>query len=122
MSTLEVEMVDIHEWDAEESPDKREEEKKKMKKLLDKSVTANEGNLGMVKRILKQGVTNPQKYKCYASFVWYSIEQADPKPGETAYTEKDEWEDRAANWSSLLEISKGESRGIQEEKMDTILR
>ena len=46
-------MVDIHEWDAEESPDRREEEKKEMKKLLDKSVTANEGNLGMVKRLLK---------------------------------------------------------------------
>jgi hypothetical protein len=44
MSTLEVEMVDIHEWEAEESPDKREEEKNKMKKLLDRSVIANKGN------------------------------------------------------------------------------
>ena len=72
-SQLEVEMVDIHEWDAEESLDKREEEKNKMKKQLDKSVTANKGNLGMVKRVLKQGATYPQKYKSCASFVWYSI-------------------------------------------------
>ena len=54
MSTLEVEMVDIHEWDAEESPDRREEEKKEIKKMLDRAVIANEGNPGMVKRILKQ--------------------------------------------------------------------
>ena len=75
----------------------------------------------MVNRVLKKGATYPQKYKCCASFVWYSVEQADPKPGETAYTDKNEWEDRAANWSALLETAKGESRGIEEEKMDKIL-
>ena len=37
------------------------------------------------------------------------------------YTDKNEWEDRAANWSALLETAKGESRGIEEEKMDKIL-
>ena len=65
MSTLEVEMVDIHEWKAEESPDNREEEKNKIKELLNISVIANKGNPGMVKRLLKSGVTDPQKYKCH---------------------------------------------------------
>ena len=73
MSTLEVEMVDIHEWEAEESPDKREEEKNKIKKLFDRSVIANKGNPGMVKRLLKSGVTDPQKYKCHASCIIYMV-------------------------------------------------
>ena len=73
--------VEIHEWGAEESLDRREEEKNKMRKLLEKSVTANEGNFGMLKRVLKKGATSPQKYKCCASFVWYSVEQAAPRKG-----------------------------------------
>ena len=75
----------------------------------------------MIKRILKKGVTNPQKYKCSASFVWYSAEQADPRQGEVAYSDETGWEDRAANWSSLLATAKGDSKGIEEEKMDKIL-
>ena len=51
------------------------EEKNKMKVLLEKSVTANKGNLGMLKRFLKKDATSPKKYKCCASFVWYSVEQ-----------------------------------------------
>ena len=116
MSTQEVKMVDIHEWDDEESPDRREEEKKEIKKLLDREVIANEGNPGMVKRILKHGVTDPQKYKCHASFIWYSVEQMPTQPGQTAYKEKDNWIDRAANWTALLKTAKGESRSIEGEK------
>ena len=88
MSNLEVKMIDIHEWDAEESLDKRREEKEKIKKELEKSVKANQGNVGMIKRMLKTGVTSPQKYKCAASFVWYSVKQDDPQQGEVAYTDK----------------------------------
>ena len=121
MSTQEVEMVDIHEWDAEESPDKREEEKSKIKKLLDRSVVANEGNPGMVKRLLKSGVTDPQKYKCHASFISYSIDQVPSKPGETSYKDKSEWNDRAANWSPLLLTGREESGSIEENKMDRLL-
>ena len=67
MSSLEVEMIDIHEWDTEESIDKRKDEKEKMRKELEKSVRANKGNVGMIKGMLKAGVTNPRKYKCAAS-------------------------------------------------------
>ena len=121
MSTLEVEMVDIHEWEAEESPVKRDEERNKIKKLLDRSVIANKGNPGMVKRLLKSGVTDPQKYKCHASFIWYTIDQEPAQPGETAYTDKSGWSDRAADWSPLLLTAVGESGSIEASKMDGIL-
>ena len=110
-------MIDIHEWDTEESIDKRKDEKEKMRKELEKSVRANKGNVGMIKGMLKTGVTTLKKYKCSASFVWYSIKQDDPQHNETAYTDLTEWEDRAANWASLLETAKGESKGIENEKM-----
>ena len=121
MSTLEVEMVDIHEWEAEESPDNREEERKKIKDLLIKSIIANKGNPGMVNRLLKSGVTDPQKHKCHAAFIWYTIEQEPAQPGETAYTDKSEWVDRAANWAPLLLRAIGESGGIEARLMDKIL-
>ena len=88
MSNLEVKMIDIHEWDAEESMDTRRDEKEKMRKELEKSVIANNGNVGMIKRMLKTGVTTPKKYKCSASFIWYSVEQDDPQKGEVAYTDQ----------------------------------
>ena len=75
----------------------------------------------MIKRMLKTGVINPRKYKCAASFVWYSVRQDEPQQGEVAYTDKTGWEDRAANWSSLLETANGNSKGIEEEKMDRII-
>ena len=53
MANLEVKMIDIHEWDAEESLDKREEEKNKMKKLLEISVTVSYTHLTLpTKRIV----------------------------------------------------------------------
>ena len=70
---------------------------------------ANDGNPGMVKRLLKSGVTDPQKYKCHASFIWCSIDQEPSKPGETSYKDKSKWNDRAANWSPLLQTAKVEA-------------
>ena len=84
-------MIDIHEWDTEESMDKRRDEKEKMRKELEKSVRANKGNVGMIKGMLKTGVTTPKKHKCSASFVWYSIKQDNPQQGEVAYTDLTEW-------------------------------
>ena len=91
------------------------EKKNKMKVLLEKSVTAKKGNLGMLKRVLKKDATSPKKYKCCASFVWYSVEQAEPQPGEVEYPTK--------VGSSLVPSanhSQRESRGVEEEKMDLI--
>ena len=42
---VEAEVVDIHEWDHEESTKKREEEKDKMTELIKTSVIANKGNV-----------------------------------------------------------------------------
>ena len=122
MSTLfDTEMVDIHEWDAEESLEKREKLKEKMNLLLEKSVTANKGNLGMLKRVLNKHATSPKKYKYCASFVWYSVGQATPLPGEVEYVIKTGWDDRSANWSPLLATAKAPSREVEEAKMDLIL-
>ena len=73
MSNLEVEMIDIHGWDTEESLEKRKDEKEKMRKELEKSIRAIKGNIGMIKGMLKKGVRGPKKHKCAASYVWYSI-------------------------------------------------
>ena len=58
-STLNIDIIDIHEWEAEEVD--REDERIKIKGLVTKAVIANEGNPGMVNRVVKTGVTNPQK-------------------------------------------------------------
>ena len=75
----------------------------------------------MLKRVLKKDATLPKQYKCCASFVWYSVGQAPAKAGEVAYGDKTGWEDRSANWSPLLATAKGQSKGIEEAKMDLIL-
>ena len=49
MSTLKVEMIDIHAWDAEESPEKRKDTREKMRVEIEKSVRANDGNPGFIK-------------------------------------------------------------------------
>ena len=92
-STLHIDIIDIHAWEAEEV--NREDERIKMKELLTKSVIANEGNPGMVNRAVKTGVTDPQKHKCHAAFIWYTIKQQITMPGETAYEDESEWVDRA---------------------------
>ena len=121
MSTLKVEMIDIHEWDAEESLEKRKDLKEKMGKEIEKSVKANDGNIGMIKGMLKAGVTNSRKHRCAASFVWHSLTQDKPKQNETAYTDFTNWEDRAANWAPILATAKGESRGIESKKMKNLI-
>ena len=118
MTLFDVEMVDIHEWDTEESLEKREKLKETMTVLLEKSVTTNKGSLGMVKRVLRKDATLPKKYKCCASFVWYSVGQAPAKVGEIAYGDETGWKDRSADWSQLLATAKGQSRTIEEAKMD----
>ena len=122
MSTLEVEMVDIHEWEAEESPDNREEERKKIKDLLTRSIIANKGNPGMVNRILKTGVTDPQKHKCHAAFIWYTIEQQNTLPEETAYTDQSGWIDKAADLRPLHLEAIGEEGRIEKGRINRILK
>ena len=59
-SNLGIERIDLHAWEAEEV--NREDERIKIKELVTKSVIANEGNPGMVNRVVKTGVTDPQKH------------------------------------------------------------
>ena len=70
-------MIDIHEWDAEESPEKRKALKENMRIEVEKSVRANDGNPGFIKGMLKAGATNSRKYRCAAAYIWYSIKQDD---------------------------------------------
>ena len=92
-STLDIEMIDIHAWEAEET--NKEDEKRKIKELLTRSVIANKGSPGMVNRAVRAGSANPQQHKCHAAFIWYTIKQQITKPGETAYEDESEWVDRA---------------------------
>ena len=68
MSMQRVEIVDIHEWDAEESLEKRKEMKEYMRIEIDKSVRANDGNPGFIKGMLKAGATDPRKHRCAAAY------------------------------------------------------
>ena len=79
--TDQIQMVDIHEWDTEESAADRKTKKDAMKALLGTSVRANGGNEGMIGRVLRRGARDPQKYKCNGSYVWYSVDQDPPPAG-----------------------------------------
>ena len=66
---VEAEVVDIYEWDHEESTQKREEMKEEMTELIKISVIANKGSVGMVKRVLRKDATKPKLHICHASFL-----------------------------------------------------
>ena len=119
-STLDIEIIDIHEWEAEEV--NREDERIKIKGLLTKSVIANKGNPGMVNRALKTGVTNPQKHKCHAAFIWYTIEQQSTLPEETAYEDRSEWVDRAVDLRPLHLKALAEDGRIDKNRINRILK
>ena len=121
MSTLKVEMIDIHEWDAEESLEKRKVLKENMRIEIEKSVRANDGNPGFIKGMVKAGATDPRKHRCAAAYVWYSVTQDKPNPGEKAYTDFTGWKDRAPTWSHLLATARGESGGIESRKMKDLI-
>ena len=59
-STLNIETIDLHQWEAEEEEVDREDERIRIKELVTKAVIANEGNPGMVNRVVKTGVTKTQ--------------------------------------------------------------
>ena len=121
MSTLKVEMIDIHEWDAEESLEKRKELKENMRKEIEKSVRANDRKPRFIKGMLKTDVTDSRKHRCAASYVWYSVTQNKPNPSEKAYTDFTGWKYRAPSWAHLLATAKGESGGIESRKMKDLM-
>ena len=121
--TNQIQLVDIHEWISEESEADRKIQKAAMKALLITSVKANGGNEGMVGRVLRRGATDPLVHRCNGCYVWYTVDQDPPKPGETAYPDdfKVGWQNRSANWAHLMATAKGSTRGIEVEKMHRIL-
>ena len=54
---------------------------------VEKLVRANNGNPGFVKGMLKAGATTTRKHRFAAAYIWYSIEQDQANPGESAYTD-----------------------------------
>ena len=110
-------MIDIHEWDAEESADIRKDKTEKMKRRkVKKSVRANDGNPGFVKGMLKAGAITSRKHRCAADYIWYSIKQDQANPGESPYTDLTGWLDRAPTWAHFLATAKGESGAIERKK------
>ena len=83
---LEAKVVDVYEWDHEESTIQRDLEKKKMIAMIGTSVIANKGNVGMVKKMLRKGATDSKNYKCHSSFLCFSMGQDDKKQGVTPLT------------------------------------
>ena len=102
MSTLKVDMIDIHAWDAEESPEKRKDTTEKMLVEIEKSERANDGNPGFIKGMLKKDTTSSRKHRCAAAYISYSIKQDISKPGESPYTDFTGWQDRAPTWAHFL--------------------
>ena len=76
----------------------------------------------MVNRILKTGVTNPQKHKGHAAFIWYTIEQQSTLPEETAYEDQNEWVDRAVNLGPLHLKAVAEDGKIDKRRINRILK
>ena len=109
-------MIDVHEWDAEESTDNRKEKRDEMIEKVERSVRANNGNQVYVKGMLKAGATDTRKHRCAAAYIWYSIKQ-DPKTGESPYTDLAKWLDRAPTWAHYLATAIGESGAIERKKM-----
>ena len=98
MTAQRAEMIDVHEWDAEESQVNRDGKRKEMIEMILKSVKANNGNKAYVKGMLRAGATDTKKYRCAAAYIWYSIKQ-DPKTGESPYTDLAKLLDRAPAWA-----------------------
>ena len=70
MSAQRAEMIDVHEWDAEESKDNRTKKREEMIQMIEKSVRANNGNKAYVKGMLKAGATEAKKHRCAAAYIW----------------------------------------------------
>ena len=119
-SSLDIEIMDIHAWEAEEI--NREGERIKVKELLTKSVIANGGSPGMVNRAVRIGVTDPKKYKCHAALIWYTIKQQLIQEGKTAYEDESEWVDRAVDLRSLHSRAVTQNGRIDKNNIERILR
>ena len=114
--------VDIHEWDAEESANKRKESRDQMIPKVERSVRANGGNPGFVKGMLRAGANiNTKKYRCAAAYIWYSIKQDQANPGETAYTDCSEWQYRCPTWNQYLKTTIGDSGEVERKKMMNLI-
>ena len=66
-------MVDVNEWDHEETTMQRHIEKKKMFGMIEASVIANKGNVGMIKKMLRKDAKDKRHYKCHGSLFWFSM-------------------------------------------------
>ena len=76
----------------------------------------------MVNRAVKTGVTDPQKHKCHAAFIWYTIKQQITMSGETAYEDESEWVDRAVDLRPLHSRAVTQNGRIDKDSIERILR
>ena len=120
MSTQKAEMIDVHEWDAEESKNNRELKREEMIKKIETSVEANDGNKVYVRGMLKKGATDTKKHRCAGAYIWYSCCQ-NPQTGETPYTDESEWKDRSPTWTHYMATAIGESGAVERKKMMNLI-
>ena len=116
MSRQRAEMIDVHEWEAEESNDDRKTKRDLMVTKLERSAEMNDGNKVYVRGMLKKGATDTKKHRCAGAYIWYSVKQ-DPQTGENPYTDQSEWKDRAPTWHHFMATAIGDSGTVERKKM-----
>ena len=122
MSTQKAEMIDVHEWEAEESNGDRKTKRDLMVTKVERSAEQNEGNKVYVRGMLKTRATDTKKHKCAGAYVWYSVRQ-DPQTDDKFYGpgEQSEWEDRAPNWQKIMTTAIGDSGAVERRKMKKLI-
>jgi len=115
-------MIDVHEWEAEESKEDRKTKRDLIVTKVERSAEKNEGNKVYVRGTLKAGATDTKKHKCAGAFVWYSVRQ-NPQTHDNMYEheERSEWEDRAPNWQKIMTTAIGDSGAVERKEMKKLI-
>ena len=113
MSAEKAEMIDVHEWEAEESKEDRKTIRDLMITKLERSAENNGGNKVYVRGMLKKGATETRKRRCNGAYVWYSIWQDPLEDNTNFFSDESEFNDRSPNWQKLMATAIGDSGTIE---------
>ena len=121
MSAEKAEMIDVHEWEAEESKEDRKTKRDLMITKVERSAEKNGGNKVYVRGMLKAGATETRKHRCAGAHVWYSIWQDPLEDGANLWEDQSEWHDRSPNWQKLMTTALGDSGTVERKKMKKLI-
>ena len=121
MSAEKAEMIDVHEWEAEESKEDRKTKRDLMITKVERSAEKNGGNKVYVRGMLKTGATETRKRRCNGAYVWYSIRQDPLEDNANFFSDESEFNDRSPNWQKLMATAIGDSGTIERKKMKKLI-